>query len=73
MKKKSTPKPRNPYVVPAKHRSGAGPQHDRRALRGGAHDTFREDLEEWETDKTPRPHKPTTSEGAPPAGDAPQD
>ncbi len=41
-------RPRNPYVAPAKQRSGAGAMHDRRALKGGARNQQREDFEEWE-------------------------
>ncbi len=41
-------KPRNPYVAPAKQRSGAGAMHDRRAPKGGARNQQSEDLGEWE-------------------------
>ena len=41
-------RPRNPYVAPAKQRSGAGAMHDRRAPKGGARNQQSEDLGEWE-------------------------
>ena len=41
-------RPRNPYVAPAKQRSGAGAMHDRRAQKGGTRNQQREDFEEWE-------------------------
>ena len=52
MKRKKI-KPRNPYAVGAKQRSGAGPMGDRRKPRGGSHGPSQDDpiqsgLEEWE-------------------------
>ena len=41
-------KPRNPYVAPAKQRSGAGAMHDRRLPKGGSRNQQSEDLGEWE-------------------------
>jgi HAD superfamily hydrolase (TIGR01458 family) len=41
-------KKRDPFAVPAKQRSGAGPMEDRRAQRGGARNVYREDIEGWQ-------------------------
>ncbi len=49
--KNKRPKPRNPYVAPAKQRGGAGPMEDRRKPRGAPRNTSREDLENWEEEK----------------------
>ena len=59
-------KPRNPYVTPAKQRSGAGAMHDRRAPKGGARDQQSEDLGEWaeETGSAQSDNSPTTDDRA---------
>ncbi len=59
-------KPRNPYVAPAKQRSGAGAMHDRRAPKGGARNQQSEDLGEWEEEAgtADRDNPPTTEECA---------
>ena len=55
-KKKKKIKPRNPYVVGAKQRSGAGPMSDGRKPRGGSRSTGPDDpiqsgLDEWESEQ----------------------
>jgi hypothetical protein len=55
VKNKKKIKPRNPYVVGAKQRSGAGPMSDGRKRRGGSRGTGPDDpiqsgLEEWESE-----------------------
>lgn len=54
-KKKKKIKPRNPYVIGAKQRSGAGPMSDGRKQRGGGRgtgpaDPIQSGLEEWESE-----------------------
>ena len=60
--KNKGPKPRNPYVAPAKRRGGAGPMEDRRKPRGGPRNTFREDLENWEEEKKQQTDESPTAE-----------
>ena len=57
-------RPRNPYVAPAKQRSGAGAMHDRRAQKGGTRNQQREDFEEWEEEAKTADDDPSTTDAA---------
>lgn len=59
--------PRNPYVVPAKHRQ-AGAIDDRREPRGGARNDERDWLDEW----TWIEEDPAPNEEEPPSGRKPK-